>query len=67
MKKLSFEDGHIVLRNLDGTLFWSRHWVDMKGSYEKDEDNGGYIEVFLDGGNLIVKSDFSDEEMTYNI
>jgi hypothetical protein len=62
MKKLSFENGHIVLRNLDGTLAWSRHWVDMKKSYIGEKDDGGYIEVFIEG-TLIQKSDFIDEEM----
>jgi hypothetical protein len=62
MKKLSFEDGHIVLRNLDGTLAWSRHWVDMKGSYIGDKDGGGYIEVLLEG-KIFQKSDFHQEEM----
>ena len=66
MKKLSFEDGQLVLRNLDGTLCWSRHWVDMIGSCEKDCDDGGYIEVFIEG-TLHQKSKYSEEERTYEL
>jgi hypothetical protein len=66
MKKLSFEDGHLVLRDLDGKLFWSRHWVDMKGSFTGEPDDGGYIEVFIEG-KLTQKSDFSEENNDYDI
>ena len=59
MKKLSFENGHIVLRNLDGTLAWSRHWVDMKGSYEGERDEGGYVEVLIEG-KLVQNSHYDD-------
>lgn len=60
MKKLSYEAGHLVLRNLDGTLFWSSHWVDLKGSYSDEPDSGGYKQVLLTG-TLEIKSDYSEE------
>lgn len=49
MKKLSYEDGHIVIRNMDGTLFWSSHWGEMKGSYVGKPDPGGYKEILIEG------------------
>lgn len=61
MKKLSYEDGHLVLRNLDGTLFWSSHWVDMKGSCVDCSKDGGYKTILI-SGELIEQSDFSDEK-----
>jgi hypothetical protein len=61
-KKLSFENGHIVLRDEDGKLFWSRHWVDMKGSYNDSDDGGGYVEIFIEGDfSIVTKSDFQEE------
>lgn len=66
MKKLSFEEGHLVLRNLDGTLFWSRHWVDMVGSHLGGDRNGGYIEVLIEGM-LHQKSEYPQEENTYEL
>lgn len=66
-KKLSFEDGHIVLRDEDGKLFWNRHWVDMKGSHIDDDDNGGYVEVFIEGDfSIVTKSDFANESYIKN-
>jgi hypothetical protein len=62
MKKLSLEEGHLVLRNLDGTLFWSRHWGDMIGSYQGHYDGGGYIEIFIEG-TLHQKSKYPEEEL----
>lgn len=49
MKKLSYENGHLVLRNEDGTLFWNTHWVDMKDSYVDEPSEGGYKEVWITG------------------
>jgi len=66
MKKLSFEDGHLVLRDLDGKLCWSRHWVDMIGSYKGDDEDGGYIEIFIEG-TLHQKSKYSKEEIKYDL
>ncbi len=62
-KKLSFEDGHIVLRDEDGKLFWNRHWVDMKGSCaDGGSKEGGYVEVFIEGDfSIVTKSDFQEE------
>ena len=62
-KKLSFENGHIVLRDEDGKLFWNRHWIDMKGSYDDcGGDVGGYVEVFIEGDfSIVTKSDFQEE------
>jgi hypothetical protein len=61
MKKLSYEDGHLVFRNLDGKLFWSSHWVDLKGSYIDCDKSGGYKQILLEG-TLTIKSDFAEEE-----
>lgn len=61
MKKLSYEDGHLVLRKLDGKLFWSSHWVDLKGSCMDCDKSGGYKEIFLEG-TLTIKSAFAEEE-----
>lgn len=67
MKKLSFEDGYLVLRDFDGKLCWSRHWVDMIGSHKgDDDDDGGYIEIFIEG-TLHQKSKYSKEEIKYNL
>jgi hypothetical protein len=67
MKKLSLEEGHLVLRDLDGTLCWSRHWVDMIGSYrDLQNDGGGYIEIFIEG-TLHQKSKYSEEEGKYEL
>lgn len=66
MKRLSYENGNIVLRDLDGKLHWSRHWVDMKGSYVGENDGGGYIEVLIDG-KLIQNSDYHSEGQEYCI
>jgi hypothetical protein len=66
MKKLSLEEGHLVLRDLDGTLCWSRHWVDMIGSYQGNNDGGGYIEIFIEG-TLHQKSKYSEEEGKYEL
>jgi hypothetical protein len=66
MKKLSLENGDLVLRNLDGTLFWSRHWVDMIGSYQVTPDGGGYVEIFIEG-TLTQKSEFSTENKEYKL
>jgi hypothetical protein len=65
-KKLSFEAGHLVLRDEDGKLFWSRHWIDIKGSYSEDSyDSGGYVEVFIEGDfSVVTKSDFQEECFT---
>ena len=59
MKKLSYEDGQLVLRSEDGTLFWSSHRIDIKGSFGdgKESDDGGYKEVWIEGM-LIETSDF---------
>lgn len=62
MKKLTFEDGHLVLRNQDGTLFWSSHVVDIKDSYVGKQDGGGYKEVWIDGGKLVEKNLFQKED-----
>jgi hypothetical protein len=67
MKKLSLEEGHLVLRNLDGTLCWSRHWIDMIGSYRDiQNDGGGYIEIFIEG-TLHQKSKYPEEERKYEL
>jgi hypothetical protein len=66
MKKLSFEDGHLVLRDLDGKLYWSRHWLDMIGSHHGDNYNGGYIEIFIEG-TLHQKSKYPEEERKYEL
>jgi hypothetical protein len=66
MKKLSFQDGNLVLRDLDGKLGWSRHWVDMIGSHYGDNDGGGYIEIFIEG-TLHQKSKYSEEERKYDL
>jgi len=66
MKKLSFEDGHLVLRDLDGKLCWSRHWVDVVGSYEGEFVDGGYVEIFIEG-TLHQKSKHSEEERKYEL
>lgn len=66
MKKLSYEDGHLVLRNLDGKLFWSSHWVDLKGSYIDCNKLGGYKEILIEG-TLTMKSDFTEEERTMSL
>jgi hypothetical protein len=63
MKKLSYEDGLLVLRDLDGKLFWSSHWVDLKGSCVNGDNSGGYKEILLEG-NLTIKSYFTEEERT---
>lgn len=47
MKKISIEDGCLVLREGDGKLFRSYHTLDIKGL-----DGGldvGYIELIIDG------------------
>ena len=62
MKKLSYEDGHLVLRDLDGTLFWSSHWVDMKGSYVGEYSEGGYKEIIIEG-KLIEYNNISDDKV----
>lgn len=66
-KKLSFENGYIVLRDEDGKLFWSSHWSDLKNSYitspSGEPMKGGYKEIYIESDNasLIIKSDFEDE------
>ena len=60
MKKLSYEDGCLVLRDLDGKLFWSSHWVDLKGSCINCDKSGGYKTILI-SGELTEQSDFSDE------
>jgi hypothetical protein len=66
MKKLSLEEGHLVLRDLDGTLCWSRHWIDMIGSYRDLQNDGGYIEIFIEG-TLHQKSKYPEEEGKYEL
>ena len=61
MKKLSFEDGRIVLRNLDGTFFWARHWYDLKNS-----DRNGYVDVCIEG-TLTQESEFFKETKHTNL
>jgi hypothetical protein len=61
MKKLSYEDGHVVLRDMDGTLYWSSHWVDMKRSFIGDPCDAGYIEIFIEGV-LIEKNDYYKDD-----
>ena len=58
MKKLTYEDGHIVIRDGDGKLFWSSHYVDLK------DEGGGYKEIYLEG-KLIEKNDFSSEDKKF--
>lgn len=41
--KLTYEDGHIVLRKENGTLFWSTHNIDIK------DEGGGYKEIIITG------------------
>lgn len=66
MKKLSYEDGHLVLRDMDGTLYWSSHWVDMKGSYVGEYDEGGYKEILIEG-KLIQKTDYSEDDKVIDL
>ena len=66
MKKLSYEDGHVVLRDLDGTLYWSSHWVDMKKSYVGEPCIGGYKEILIEG-KLIEKHDYYKEDKVLNL
>ncbi len=61
MVKLTYESGHIVLRNMDGTLHWNSHIADMKGCYTDEPDEGGYKEIFIEG-NLIEKHDYYPED-----
>ena len=60
MKKLSYEDGHLVLRNFDGTLWWNSHWVDLKGSYTGEPSEGGYKEIWV-AGKVIENHDYYKE------
>lgn len=58
MKKLQYEDGHVVIREMDGTLYWSSHWVDMKHSYVGEPStDGGYKTILLEGS-LIEDNDY---------
>jgi hypothetical protein len=66
MKKLSFEKGHLVLRDLDGKFCWSRHWGDMVGSYEGEFVDDGYIEIFIEG-TLHQKSKYPKKERKYEL
>lgn len=61
MKKLSFEDGNVVVRNMDGTLHWNSHWADMKGSHDGDCREGGYKEILIEGI-LIENNDYAGEK-----
>jgi hypothetical protein len=61
MVKLSYEDGHLVIRNMNGILVWNSHWVDMKGSYVGEPSEGGYKEIILTG-ELIEKHDYYPED-----
>lgn len=61
MKKLSYEGGHLVIRNMDGTLHWNSHWVDMKGSYDDEYCEGGYKEILIEGI-LIENHDYNGEK-----
>ena len=61
MKKLTYEDGYIVVRNMDGTLFWSSHWGDVKGSYVEERSKGGYKTILLEG-TLIEDNDYYGEK-----
>lgn len=61
MVKLSYEDGHLVLRDMKGFLVWNSHYVDMKGSYVGEFCEGGYKEIFITG-ELIEKHDYHPEK-----
>ncbi len=61
MVKLKYEDGHVVIRNMNGFLVWSSHWGDMKGSYVDEPCEGGYKEIYLTG-ELIEKNDYNAED-----
>jgi len=61
MKKLSFESGNLVIRDMDGFLCWSSHWIDMKGSYEGEYMEGGYKEILIEGF-LIEKHDYAEDK-----
>ncbi len=55
MKKLSYEDGHIVLRSEDGNLFWNSHVIDLK------DDEGGFKTILIEG-KLIEKSEYRKDD-----
>lgn len=54
MKKLSYENGDIVIRDIDGTLVWSAHIADTIGCYQGEFTQGGYKTILLEG-NLFEK------------
>ena len=46
---------------MDGTLFWSSHWGDVKGSYVEERSKGGYKTILLEG-TLIEDNDYYGEK-----
>lgn len=66
MKKLSYEDGHLVIRDLDGKLYWSAHVIDVVNSYQGKPELGGYKEILIEG-KLTETNFISNTEKTLNL
>lgn len=49
MKRLTYENGHIIIREMDGTLFWSSHWLDIRDAYNDEYSEGGYKTILIEG------------------